>query len=181
MPVSQATYERLAVEDPESTWELVCGRLRRKPDMTQEHNDVITLLAHYLQEQLPIVQFTVRANLSRTRLRAGSYYVPDIAVIPEELRRKQAGTRGLETYDEPLPLVVEVWPPSTGEYDVTEKLAGYRERGDAEIWLIQPYERTLTAWRRGSDGSYEEARQTGGEITPLALPGVTIVLDSLFR
>jgi hypothetical protein len=47
MPISEATYERIALEDPESNWELVCGRLRRKPEMTQEHNDVITLLGHY--------------------------------------------------------------------------------------------------------------------------------------
>ena len=181
MPVSEATYERIALEDPESNWELVCGRLRRKPEMTQEHNDVITLLGHYLQQQLPLGQYTVRTNMSRTRLRLGNYYVPDVSVIPESQRRGQAGTKGLETYDEPLPLVVEVWSPSTGEYDVTEKLAGYRERGDAEIWLVHPYERTITAWRRRPDGSYQESRFAEGEVQVEALPGVTIRVASLFR
>jgi Uma2 family endonuclease len=54
----------------------------------------------------------------------------------------------LEIYDEPLPLVAEVWSPSTGGYDVLAKLPEYRRRGDTEIWLLHPYERTLTAWRR---------------------------------
>ena len=61
----------------------------------------------------------------------------------------------LEVYDQPLPLVVEVWSRSTGDYDVEEKLAVYQQRGDLEIWRIHPYERTLTAWRRLPDGSYE--------------------------
>ncbi len=181
MPVSEATYERIALEDPEGNWELVCGRLRRKPEMTQEHNDVARLLGFYLQEQLNLGEYTVSVNLSRTRLRAGNYFVPDVAVIPEGLRRAQAGTRGLETYDEPLPLVVEVWSPSTGEYDVTEKLAGYRERGDAEIWLVHPYERTVTAWRRHPGGSYVESRHSEGSVEVASLPGVSIGVASLFR
>jgi Uma2 family endonuclease len=118
--------------------------------------------------------------MSRTRLRLGNYYVPDVAVVAESQRRGQAGTKRLETYDESLPLVVEVWSPSTGEYDVTEKLAGYRERGDAEIWLIHPYERTITTWRRTTSG-YDEARYTAGEVPVQSLPGVLIKLESLFR
>ena len=69
----------------------------------------------------------------------------------------------LEVYDQPLPLVVEVWSRSTGDYDVEEKLAVYQQRGDLEIWRIHPYERTLTAWRRLPDGSYEETIHQRGQ------------------
>lgn len=181
MPVSEATYERVALEDPDNTWELVCGRLRRKPDMTQEHNDVARLLGYYLQAQLDLGSWTVIVNLSRTRLRAGSYFVPDVAVVPEQLRRAQAGTRTLETYDDPLPFVAEVWSPSTGEYEVTEQLAGYRSRGDLEIWLLHPYERTVTAWRRQPDDSYLEASYATGTVPVASLPGVSIELARIFR
>ncbi len=51
MPVSAATYERLALEDPEGHWELVHGRPRRKPDMATEHNDVMRILRLELQRQ----------------------------------------------------------------------------------------------------------------------------------
>ena len=86
----------------------------------------------------------------------------------------------LEVYDQPLPLVVEVWSRSTGDYDVEEKLAVYQQRGDLEIWRIHPYERTLTAWRRQPDGSYDETIHREGVVSPTALPGVEIDLAALF-
>ena len=48
MPVSAETYERLALEDPDGKWELVCGRLRQKPIMTTEHQDVARSLVEFL-------------------------------------------------------------------------------------------------------------------------------------
>jgi Uma2 family endonuclease len=87
----------------------------------------------------------------------------------------------LEAYEAPLPLVVEVWSPSTGEYDVDSKLPEYQRRGDLEIWRLQPYERTLTAWRRQPDGTYAETVCTGDTIRPIGLPGVAIDLDTLFE
>lgn len=87
----------------------------------------------------------------------------------------------LAVFAGPLPLVVEVWSRSTGHYDVAAKLPIYQQRGDAEIWLIQPYERTLQAWRRQPDGSYMSQVHDAGSIRPIALPDVTIELASLFR
>ena len=77
--------------------------------------------------------------------------------------------------------MVEVWSPSTGDYDVDAKLPVYQQRGDLEIWRIHSYERTLTARRRQPDGSYEETIHRGGIVTPVALPGVTIDLETLFQ
>lgn len=80
----------------------------------------------------------------------------------------------------PLPLVVEVSSPSTGDYDVDTKLPEYQRRGDLEIWRVHPYDHALTAWRRQPDGSYLEMGHTGGGVRPVALPGVAIDLDALF-
>jgi Uma2 family endonuclease len=85
----------------------------------------------------------------------------------------------LGSYAEPLPLIVEVWSPTTGHYDLATKLDGYRKRGDLEIWFVHPYERTLTAWRKQLDGSYQETVYSGGIIPVLSLPGVTVDLDAL--
>ena len=79
-----------------------------------------------------------------------------------------------------MPLVVEVWSPSTGQSDIEEKLREYQQRGDLEIWRIHPYERTLTAWRRQPDGSYTETLYRGGIIEPAAIPNVRIDIDRLF-
>ena len=73
-----------------------------------------------------------------------------------------------------------MWSRSTGDYDVEEKLAVYQQRGDLEIWRIHPYERTLTAWRRLPDGSYDETIHHEGVTRPTALPSVEIDLAALF-
>ena len=56
-----------------------------------------------------------------------------------------------------------------------------QRRGDIEIWLIHPYERTLTAWRRRPDGGYDQTTVTEGIIRPVALPGVAIDFAALFE
>ncbi len=66
-----------------------------------------------------------------------------------------------------------------GLYDLETKLAAYRERGDEEIWLLHPYERTLTAWRRQADGNHVESTQQGGIASVASLPGVSIDPDTL--
>jgi Uma2 family endonuclease len=181
MPVSVETYELVALEDPEGQWELACGRLRSKPVMTTEHNGVMYRLARRLIEQLSEVDYLIAMNTSRLRISNGSYYVPDLCVIPVALQQRMLETPGrFEVYEEPVPLVVEVWSPKTGTYDVEEKLREYQWRNDAEIWRIHPYEKTLTAWQRQPDGSYVESLIRSGTVQPASPPGVTIQLADLF-
>ncbi|MGI8553337.1 MAG: Uma2 family endonuclease [Dehalococcoidia bacterium] len=183
MPVSEATYEQVALEDPEGQWELVCGRLRSKPGMTTEHNAAQRALGRILDRQLDERQSVVAQNSARLRISTGTYYVPDLCVIPiaAERRLRETRPRRLEVYETPMPLVVEVWSPSTGEYDVDNKLPEYQWRGDREIWRIHPYERTLTAWRRQPDGTYVETLYREATIEPVALPGVRIAIEPLFE
>jgi Uma2 family endonuclease len=180
MPVSERTFRTVALEDPEGQWELHCGRLREKPPMSFEHNYVDRKLAFDLQRQLDWSAFQVSHNAARLRISPEHFYIPDVCVIPHELIRQNRGSYDLEVYESPLPLVVEVWSPSTGSYDVDVKLREYQRRGDLEIWRIHPYERTLTAWRRHPDGTYVESFHQDGRLQPIALPGVTIELAALF-
>ena len=180
MPVSEAAFRKLALEEPDEQWELHCGSLRRKPGMTALHNRTMTRLAGSLGQQLDQGEFDVRCNSGHVRRSAERYYIPDVAVIPVALVLPQLNRRALEVYEDPLPLVVEIWSPSTGDYDVEEKLAEYQRRGDLEIWRIHPYERALTSWRRQPDGRYAEITYRGGTVSPVALPGVTVDLDRLF-
>jgi len=181
MIVSEEEYHRIALAEPAMKWELDCGRLRSKPPMTTWHNRTAWVLGFRLQEQLGFDQYEVRVDAGRTRRSPSHYYIPDVIVMPlAAVRRGLADTYALEAYAEPLPLVVEVWSPSTGDYDVDEKLPEYQRRGDLEIWRIHPYERTLIAWVRQPDGSYVETLHRGGVVRPAALPGVAIDLDALF-
>ena len=182
MPISEQTYKQVALEDQEGQWELVCGRLRSKPGMTTEHNDIMATLDEELTLQLDRRVYRVRTDGPRLRVSSGSYYLPDLCVVPRAFldRKRREAPRQLEVYDEPMPLVVEVWSPSTGDYDVEEKLREYQRRGDLEIWRLHPYERTLTRWQRQPDGSYSESLIRNGAVQPVALPKVSIDLDSLF-
>jgi Uma2 family endonuclease len=106
--------------------------------------------------------------------------VPDLFVVPTAYGAEFRGRPGvLAIFSAPLPLVVEVWSTSTGDYDVDAKLPIYQQRGDLEIWRIHPYERTLTAWIRQPDGTYFETIHQG-IVHPVSLSGVAINLSELF-
>jgi Uma2 family endonuclease len=174
-------YERLALAEPDRKWELRDGVLREKPGMTAAHNELEMQLGYLLMSQLDRSLYRVRVDAGRVRRPEATYYIPDVFVVPTALVTPLLDQRdALEVYDQPLPLVVEVWSRSTGDYDVAEKIAVYQQRGDLDIWRIHPYERTLTAWRRLPDGSYDETIHHEGVVSPMALPGVEIDLAVLF-
>ena len=174
-------YERLALTEPDRKWELCDGVLREKPGMTAAHNELAMQLGFMLMSQLDRSVYRVRVDAGRVRRPEATYYIPDVFVVPTAFVTPLLDQPDvLEVYDQPLPLVVEVWSRSTGDYDVAEKIAVYQQRGDLEIWRIHPYERTLTAWRRLPDGSYDQTVYGEGVVSPPALPGVKIDLAALF-
>jgi len=178
MPVTEQTFEQLALEDDDTKWEMVCGKLREKPGMTQEHNSAARRLAMSLARQLDPDRFEVGTSTGYTERGASTYFLPDVVVIPRALL--QRGASHLEVYRAPLPFVAEVWSPSTGSYDVDTKFPEYKLRGDLEIWRVHPYEKTVTACRKRRDGAYSEAVYTSGSVPVESLPGVTIELAKLF-
>ena len=178
--ISEQAYRELALNESDRLWELWEGVPREKPLMSMKHDNVSFLLGHLLQSQLDWQAFRVNVNGGKTRRSARNYYIPDVVVIPAAFQVPfEDDPRAFNAFAEPLPLVVEVWSLSTGAYDFATKLQGYRERGDAEIWFIQPYERTLTAWRRQPDGSYAEEAYRDGVVPVASLPCIVIDLDSL--
>jgi Uma2 family endonuclease len=181
MPVSEKTFESVVLEDIEGRWELHDGRLREKPPMSFGHNESAWELADQLSHQLPRDDYRVFQNRGHLRTTSGNTYVPDIAVVPVALMsRFRLQPTQFEVYDEPLPFVSECWSPKTGTYDVDTKLPAYRLRGDAEIWRVHPFRRTLTIWRRQPDGSYKVSDYEGGRLQLHALPWVTIDVAPLF-
>ena len=181
MTVGVQTFEELSLANPDRKLELYRGQVREKPPMAWDHSDLLTELMYLLRAQLDRGNFRVHANGARLRHSGGSYFIPDVAVIPREFGRPfQGRSNVLPVLDAPVPLVVEVWSPSTGDYDVDEKFPEYEARGDLEIWRLHPYERTLTVRRRQPDGSYEVQTYRGGIVRCAALPNVEIDLDRLF-
>jgi len=179
--MSEEAYRQFALGDPQGQWELHHGQLREKPGMSVEHGGVMDNLLAFLYEQLDRNEYRIRTNHARLRRSADTYYIPDIAVIPTSVVQALLEQPGdLDAYPEPLPLVVEIWSPSTGRYDINEKLPDYQQRGDLEIWYVHLCERTLTAWRRRPNGTYSESFYRGGIVHLESLSGVVIDLDTLF-
>ena len=181
MPVTAETFRRLVLEDDDQKWELVCGRLVQRPAMTMPHNDAAYELTLQLGMQLDRRRYRVRSQAGHVRPAAGGYRIPDVAVIPVAMAAQFRGTKVLEEYAEPLPFVAEVWSPSTGDFNVETKFPEYRARGDAVIWRIHPFERTVTAWVRRADGGYDERALPLGRVAIESLPGVPIDLELLFE
>jgi Uma2 family endonuclease len=178
--VTEETYRRLALGN--TRLELHRGQLREKPGMSVEHGSVEDNLLAQLYGQLDRSKYRLRANFAKLRRSSDTYYIPDVTVIPAALVQALfESPRSLDAYPDPLPLVVEIWSPSTGDYDIHAKLPDYQHRGDREIWYIHPYERTLTAWRREPDGTYVETVFRDGLVQPSSLPGVAIDLAALFK
>ena len=179
--VTEQEYRELALNDPDGLWELWDGVPREKPSMSRKHADIAVYLGLALGNQLDMRDYRVNVNDARTRRSERNYFIPDVAGIPTAFKTPfKDDPRALNAFAQPLPLVVEVWSRTTGHYDVAVKLQAYRERGDAEIWFIHPYDRTLTTWRRQPDGSYSEAIHRGGVVPVGSFPGVTVDLDALF-
>ena len=178
--VSEQEYRELAFNDYQTKWELWDGVLVEKPGMSVLHDDMATYLGFLLQSQLDRSKFRVNVQSAKLRYTARNYFIPDVAVIPAPLVLPRRGDpTAFNDYSDPLPLVVEIWSRTTGDYDFAAKLPVYRRRGDRDIMYIQPYEPTLTAWRRQPDGTYVQELYRGGIIPVLSLPGVTIDLNAL--
>jgi Uma2 family endonuclease len=176
--MSEDAYLRFVLSGVQVSWELHEGRLVEKPGVTFRHGQIPMLLGHFLLSQLDRDAYEVVSEL-RVRRPSATVFMPDLMVVPAAYSAEIRDRPVLAIFSDPLPLVVEVWSPSTGDYDVDARLPVYQQRGDLEIWRIHPYERTLTAWRRESNGSYQETVHRGGIVTPVALPGVEIDLDEL--
>ena len=182
--MTEEEFRAFSLADGSGQWELVRGQLWERPVMGVRHSGVLETLVMLLHQQLDRGEYRLRIQHARLRRSEDTYYIPDIAVVPKALVLAlfdlPAGD-ALDAYPEPLPLVVEIWSPSTGRYDIRDKLPGFQARGDQEIWYIHPHDRTLTAWRRQPDGSYLETVYRSGIVRSESLPAITFELGQLFE
>jgi Uma2 family endonuclease len=178
--MSEQDYVAFVESGIEGVWELHDGRLVEKPGMSWQHGRIVTRLISALDHQLDDNEHIVFTEL-RVRRLGETVFQPDVMVVPAQYGDLIEKLPSLAIFSGPVLLIVEVWSPSTGDYDIDTKVPVYQQRGDFEIWRIHPYERMLTRWVRQQDGSYRKSLHRGGSISPLALPGVTIDLDALLH
>jgi Uma2 family endonuclease len=179
MRTSENEYQEITEVDHVRHWELLDGHLREKPGLTWEAAELVSVLSSLLFNQLDRREYRVRI-IGRVR-RPGTILRPGVCVVPTPFGEEFRGRPDVPAiFSEPLPLVVDVWSRSTGDYDVDVKVPIYQRRGDLEIWRIHPYDQTVTVWRRQEDGSYDESVYRDGIIRLAAVPSVTIEVEQLF-
>ena len=176
--MSEQQYEAFVLSGVDGLWELWHGVLVEKPGMSWKHLDVIAELVHLLRSQLDRTQYAVFSE-GRARRPTETIFLPDIMVLPVAYGEGLFDDPRLAIFSDPLLLVVEVWSQSTGDYDLAAKVPVYQQRGDADIWFIHPFERTMKRSVRRPDGSYHETIHRGGIVPLAALPHVAIDLDWL--
>src|SRR5215216_1950099 len=121
--ISEQEYRELALTDSDRLWELWEGVPREKPLLSMKHEDVASYLGAALIAQLDRRLYRVNVNGGRARLSPHSYYIPDVVVIPAAYKTPfEDDPQAFNAFAESLPLVVEVWSPSTGHYDAATKL-----------------------------------------------------------
>lgn len=80
-------------------------------------------------------------------------------------------------------LVVEVRSPSTWHRDVGRKKQHYERDGVRELWLVDPFARTVRVHRRsGGSATFDVTLEVGGDetLTSPLLPGFAVVVTELF-
>ncbi len=94
---------------------------------------------------------------------------PDVLITSDLQKLDERGVRGAPDW------VAEVLSPSTARYDRKLKVPVYERAGVRELWLIDPINRTLSAYRLDA-GHYGRPTllKLEGRTSLTAVPGVTI-------
>ncbi|MFN8591162.1 MAG: hypothetical protein U0031_06820 [Thermomicrobiales bacterium] len=82
-----------------------------------------------LQHQLDAQEYEVRINEGRVRKPADTILIPDLLVVPVRFGDPFRDHLNLAILADPLPLVVEIWLPSTGSDDIDTKIPVYQQWG----------------------------------------------------
>jgi Uma2 family endonuclease len=180
--ISFKTYAQLALEDPESRWEMWAGEVRRKPPESFLHGALIDALVEQLVPQLVGGAYRLSVNHARLMVDPHQVCLPDLALVPRALteRAVRERPRALEAYHTALPLVIDVWTPATAEYDVDAKIPEYRRTSTDEVWLVHPAARAVTTWIRRPSGGYHEVIRAGGLLSPARIPDLKLDIHALF-
>jgi Uma2 family endonuclease len=181
IPLALTYEDYLGFPDDGKRHELLEGEHMMTPAPSSFHQLAVAELLHALKGFLEgrdlgvVLTAPIDVLLSPTDV-----VQPDLCFVRRD--RVEIVTRsGIEGAPD---LMVEVLSPTTRQTDETTKLHVYAKRGVAEYWILDIEERTLRSLRWSEDGyrAQDERRFAGGDVvTTPVLPGLRLVLDSLFR
>src|SRR5258708_6119212 len=166
--------EFYAYADEDCPWQFLGGELVREP-VSEHHEDLFiflgTLLRDYLGER---GGGEVRGSRYAMRLDPKWSPEPDLLVGRAE-RRHLMGPQRLEG---PADLVIEIASP--GRLDLRKKLPRYHQARLPEIWIVDPYARSIRVDTL-EDGAYRTRTHAAGPLHSAVLPGFWIDVAWLWQ
>lgn len=175
--------EEWAKLDPDLGYELVNGRLVRKPDVAVWHDLLVARLLTFLNSFVwprKVGEFT--AQKSRIKISDLGGREPDLFFIPRTMYHLVT----LNLFRGVPSLVVEVLSPSNIDTDRIDKYEEYARLGIPEYWIVDFPNRCLEVHRlvESPDGSrsYQLADAHRGDaiFRPTLFPGLEIPLADLW-
>jgi Uma2 family endonuclease len=182
------TFEAyLALPEMKQRYEIVDGVLIMPPAPTPAHQwflQRIFLRLHNFVEarHLGVVLFApVDLLIQREPLRT---HQPDILYLSAERTgvRGLSELQGLQFFEIPPDLVVEVLSPSNTRRDLEGKLEDYRKVGVLECWLVSPEAETIEVLSFLAEGTRViDVFSIDGSLQSPVLPEFTLDLREVFR
>jgi len=166
--------EFYAHADEDCPWQFLGGELVREP-VSERHEALfgflMSLLYTYLGERGGGV---VRGSRYAMRLDPQWSPEPDLLVVLSE-RLPFMGPQRLEG---PADLVIEIASP--GRLDLRKKLPRYHEARIREIWIVDPYARTIRVDTLEA-GGYRTRSHAAGALASAVVPGFWIDVGWLWQ
>lgn len=112
-------------------------------------------------------------------LSPANVYQPDVLYVSNARKDRVKRKRVVGAPD----LVAEVLSPSTARYDQGDKLLRYARSGVVEMWIIDPEDHQVEAYRFDRENPLEPKRILRGDdvLRTELLPGFELPLGRLFR
>ena len=162
-------------------FELVRGEAIEMPPPTQRHGGfcarIAELLTAYIRSQK---RGYVATNDSGVllQLQPPTLRGPDVLFYADSPSDEELEASSLRTRTVPT-LVVEIFSASDRKSEVAEKVQEYLKAGVSLVWVIHPFEKSVTVSKRGAD---ERILHFGDTLDGNGLlPALSIPVDDLFK
>ena len=172
------TYADYLKFPEDERWEIIDGvAYNMSPSPAERHQDLISELLTQVRSQLRgkpcrvyAAPFDVRFEASET---TSKVVQPDLLVVCDRDKITGSGVVGAPDW------IIEILSPRTAGKDQIVKRQLYEANGVREYWLIQPFDRVVTVYRLGENGSYgiQDISEMTGKLAVTAVPGITIDWD----